>query len=289
WLEIAATIRQAQGRDLNVALRPVPHFPTAVDEWWSSAPRDFPWWVSWFDRYQAFVLHHADLAEQNGVQTLILGGEWMSPALPSGSLSNGDPSGVPPDAEARYRELLAKVREHFSGTVAWALSYPEGVLNPPGFLDEIDQIYVLWSAPLAANADASPADLQTEAERIISADIYGMWLIWKQQSGNESLVISLAYPSVEGILTGCLADPIVECIPPESLKYPAPDYPLLELGLEDQARAYQAVMAAVSQHEWVGGVVSRGYYPPAVLHDKSTSVHGKPAEDVLHAWFEEFR
>ncbi|MBU0511851.1 MAG: hypothetical protein KJ638_09160, partial [Chloroflexi bacterium] len=78
-------------------------------------------------------------------------------------------------------------------------------------------------------------------------------------------------------------------IPPESLKYPAPDYPLLELGLEDQARAYQAVMAAVSQHEWVGGVVSRGYYPPAVLHDKSTSVHGKPAEEVLHAWFEEFR
>jgi hypothetical protein len=32
-------------------------------------------------------------------------------------------------------------------------------------------------------------------------------------------------------------------------------------------------------------VVSRGYYPPAALRDKSASVHGKPAADILWYWF----
>ncbi len=54
------TIKQAQTRNLNVALHPVPRFSTATPEWWASAPRDFSWWVSWFDNYRNFVLHHAE-------------------------------------------------------------------------------------------------------------------------------------------------------------------------------------------------------------------------------------
>ena len=278
WSDVFKTTQQVQKREINVALRSVPNFPTATSEWWASAPRDFSWWVSWFDNYRAFALHHADLAAQSGAQTLILGGEWMLPALPGGTLADGSLSGVPVDAEERYQSLISEVRLRFDGAIAWALPHPEGLKSPPEFINSVDQIMVTWSAPLASNADASAADLQAEATRILNNGIYSLWLTWKPETENKSIIISLAYPSAGGILTGCLPDPIVECLPPRSLNYPAPDYPLLELDMKAQAQAYDAVLAAINSQDWIDGIVSSGYYPPTVLHDKSTSVHGKSAE-----------
>jgi len=296
WIESVESIRQAQQAGLSVALRPVPHFPTQTAEWWRSARRDFSWWVSWFDRYRAFAIHHADLAERNGVDTLILGGGWMLPAMPYGKLADGSPSGVPPDADLRYRALIAEIREHFSGRLGWTLTYPGEVLAPPEFISEVDLLYVLWSAPLAdppgeaASAETAPtlAEMQARAEKLLSTDLYAMWVAWQLGKAQKDLVIGLAYPSLQGAATGCLADPILTCVPPESLDYPAPDYPLLEVDLGVQARAYNAVLAAASQHGWISGIVTRGYYPPAVLLDKSTSIHGKPAEEVLMAWFGQY-
>jgi len=51
------------------------------------------------------------------------------------------------------------------------------------------------------------------------------------------------------------------------------------------------VMKVISRpdHTWVSGLISRGYYPPAVLADRSNSIHGKPVEDVISAWFAALR
>lgn len=288
WPEAVTMIEQATKRDLNVAIRPVPHFPTAVEAWWSSAARDFPFWVSWFDQYRSFAIHHADLATRTGAKTLILGGAWMSPALPDGKLADGFPANTPQDTDYRYRVMLEEVREHFSGTLAWALPYSEAITNPPDFLDEIDQIYVLWSAPLSDDPSASTESLQAEAQRIINEEIYGMQLLWEPDSGQKSVILALAYPSVGGVLGSCLPDPFVDCLSPEALNFPAPDAPLLETNFVEQAKAYDAVLAAINQVDWIDGVVSRGYYPPAILHDKSTSVHGKPASDVIRYWYGQF-
>jgi hypothetical protein len=48
------------------------------------------------------------------------------------------------------------------------------------------------------------------------------------------------------------------------------------------------MLTAISQYHWIDGVTTQGYYVPTILHDKSTSIHGKPAEAVLGAWFEAF-
>ena len=45
------------------------------------------------------------------------------------------------------------------------------------------------------------------------------------------------------------------------------------------------MLNAINTRPWVGGIISRGYYPPAMLQDKSASVHGKPAADLLWYWF----
>ncbi|MEA3351361.1 MAG: carboxypeptidase regulatory-like domain-containing protein [Chloroflexota bacterium] len=282
WPEMINMVRQAKSEDLHVALRPVPRFPTAVDAWWNAARLDFSFWISWFDQYRAFALHHADLAARSDAQTLILGGSWMAPALPGGILADGSLTNVPQDADQRYQQIIAAVREHFDGTVAWAWPYSGSMTNRPAFLNQVDQIYVLWSAPLSDDPNASSEVLQAEAERIITDEISAL------RTENNEIIISLAYPSVGGAFTSCLPDPIVDCQSPEALNYPAPDLPLLELNFVEQARAYDAILAALNKFDWVKGAVSRGYYPAAILHDKSISVHGKPAAEVLGIWFGRF-
>jgi hypothetical protein len=285
WLDTAGMIQAAKQADLTVALRPVAQFPTQTSEWWQTAGRDFSWWVSWFNNYEAFILHHADLATAFGAADLILGGDWMAPATPNGNLTDGTPSGVPPDAAIRYRGLINRVRQRYSGRIGWALSYPDQVVNPPEYLDAVDFLYILWDEPLASKANPEIGQMQAVAEGIITGDLYLLWLAMQIEGQPKDIILSVAYPSVEGGVSPCLADPHQECILPQSLNYPAPDYPLLELDLGLQARAYYAVLAAVSQHSWIKGVVSRGYYPPTPLQDKSISIHGKPAEEVLKAWY----
>ena len=53
--------------------------------------------------------------------------------------------------------------------------------------------------------------------------------------------------------------------------------------LQGQADIYEAMLNAINTRSWIAGIVSRGYYPPAMLQDKSASVHGKPAADLL--WY----
>jgi hypothetical protein len=115
------------------------------DQWWASAPRQDPgWWPVWFLEYQTFILHHTDLAMRNDAEALILGGDWLSPALPGGTLADGQSSGAPQNADERWRSLIAEIRSRYGGQVLWALSQ-YGVENPPPFLDAVDQVYLTIS------------------------------------------------------------------------------------------------------------------------------------------------
>ena len=53
----------------------------------------------------------------------------------------------------------------------------------------------------------------------------------------------------------------------------------------EQALAYQVYLSSAPRKSWVSGIISQGYYAPAILHDKSISIHGKPAENLLQEWF----
>jgi len=285
WMEIGEMTQEVHKNYLNAALKPIVHANPSIDKWWLDAERDFPWWVSWFDRFETFAFHHAKMATEFDIQYLILGGEWMTPALPSGALINGDPSGVPPDANSRYREIIQGIKNEFDGKLCWALSYPENVINPPEFIEDVDCLYILLDDKLSKKIEPSRKLMASEADRIISQDIYSLWLTYGIDQVTKEIFISLAYPSVQGGATGCLADPIIECVSPHTLNYPTPDFPLLEVDYNIQALAYDVVLETINRNEWISGAISSGYFPPSTLHDKSTSIHGKPAEDVLSAWF----
>jgi hypothetical protein len=233
----------------------------------------------WFERYETFLRHHAAIAERQGLPALVIGGEWVSPALPNGTLADGTLSMAPSDADARWRDLINRLRQVYHGQILWALPYAQGLNDPPPFLDAVDQVYLLWSAQLTNNGSDQSA-LTAEASRLLDEKVLPL-----QQEINKPFILGLFYPSAEGALAGCVPAGEGGCYSAEVLARPAPDLPSANLELQTQALAYQAMFQAANDRDWIGGVVARGYYPPAILLDKSASIHGKPAEAVLAYWF----
>lgn len=283
WLDWLNSTTLARRAGFEIALFPQPNFPFETAEWWASGTRDFSWWVVWFERYRTFLLHHADLAHRTGAQTLIVGGEWLTPALPAGTLLDGSSSGVPEDAEFRWRTLLQEVRQHYSGALAWALPFKPGQTQLPPFLDEFDQIYVLWSPALVERDNASLGELQAGADRLLDEDLQPLL-----EPFAKPVWLGIQYPSADGGVSGCVPDPQGECLKLEYLQPQLPDLPTTVLDLEEQADVYTVMLQAAAARTWINGLFSRGFYPPAVLQDKSVSVHGKPAAAIIRKAFSEW-
>lgn len=279
WPDLIADASLAKDLGLSLSYFPTPVFPGGAEKWWSGADRDFSWWNAWFDRYRTFLIHHADLAQQTGAASFIIGGDWAAPCLPAGTLADGSSSNVPDDAEARWRILIAEVRQHFTGKLLFALPFVDTLEAPP-FLDAVDQVYLLWSAPLSTVPGASAETMAGEAGTLLDSQVLPLSL----QMG-KPFIIAISYPSASAASTGCILLPSGVCQSFEGLARPNNDIPDVLLNLDEQAVLYSAVLLAVNQRDWIAGVSSRGYYPPAALQDKSTSVHGKPAASSLWYWY----
>jgi hypothetical protein len=281
WSDTVTTVTQSRAINLNVALFPQPRFDTDVPDFWSSAPRDANWWNSWFDHYRAFAVHYADLASLSGSQALVIGGDWIAPALPNGNLADGNPSGVPADAEARWKSVIAEVRQHFRGTLIFALPYDTSVISAPiGILSDVDAVYLLWFAKLSDQASPNKTDLLNEIGRLLDNNVAPV-----QSQVNKPIIIGLSYPSSTHSATGCIPDGNGGCEYWTVLNRPNPDLNTVNLDLQQQVDIYDAVFNAINGRTWVTGLISRGYFAPVALQDKSASIHGKPTADLLWYWF----
>ena len=282
WNDTYRMVSQARSLNMSVAIFPTPRFETTADAFWAAAPKDADWWQTWFDHYRAFVDNYADLAAQSGAQTLILGGDWIGPALPEGTLSDGTTSsGVPADAETRWRAIITEVRSHFRGTILWALPYDhEYVDTPLGFLSDIDGVYLLWSLKLSDSSNPNKTDLTSEAGRLMDTNVSPLASLI-----GKPMIIAIAYPSVDGAASGCITDGHGGCLSWSQLNPPNSNATPANVNLSLQSEIYEAMLTAVNQRQWVGGIVSRDYYPPTILQDKSASIHGKPAADLLWYWY----
>jgi hypothetical protein len=176
------------------------------------------------------------------------------------------------------------VRTHYQGTILWAFNFTENFKNAPPFLDAIDQVYLLWSPPLSSQTDALEPALHAEAARLLDERVLPFYLEF-----GKPIILAISYPSAEGSMTSCLSDPLTEngqgCLNPELLSRPFADIPSITIDLAEQADIYNALLVAINERSFISGFVSRGYYLPAVLLDKSNSVHGKPAGNVIWYWF----
>jgi len=244
WNSNLQMIEQAKSAGLKVEIRPSANFSIPVDQWWLEAGRDESWWQVWFEQYQGFVLHHADLAAATGAESLILGGDWLRPALPDQKLADESESYHPGDVETLWRELLAEVRTHYSGQLIWTISHQDVTLPPP-FLDLVDKIYLEITIPPGQSIDATVGQ---GLDSWLDLQVMSM-----QFQTGKPLVLAVACPS----------DP----------------------DLQNQVDCYQILLTAANQRDWINGFVSLGYFPPAALRDRSISIHGKPAGELLELWY----
>jgi hypothetical protein len=194
-------------------------------------------------------------------------------------LADGSSANVPADAEARWRNLINEVRQHFSGQVFWAHPYGNALQPAPVFIDQFDAFYLLWSAPLAVNFVTDIDVLTNEAGRRLDSDILPFL-----QAVKKPAVIAIDYPSAQGAATGCVPSG-GGCLDWSALSRPYPDIPSATIDLQGQANLYQAMLQAINQRTWIGGFVSRGYYPAVSLMDKSSSIRSKMTADLLWYWF----
>lgn len=184
---------------------------------------------------------------------------------------NGSSSGVPSDAETRWETIIADVRQRFSGQLLWAVPYPGGLQSVPTFVKNLDGIYLLWNAPISGS---SVDDLKASAGQLIDKDIQPF-----QTAEGKPVIVAAAVPSADSSAIASL---------PAQAFLQLPGVTQAQVNLQAQADVYQALLMAVNERAWLGGFVSRGYYPPAAMQDGSDSVHGKPAEDELRNWFGSF-
>ncbi len=280
WSDMVKAIQYGHAQNMSVAIHALPRLLPSTPDFWQKAARTPEWWNSWFDRYRAFALYHADLAAQSGAQALILGGNEILPALPGGTLPGGSSSNVPADAETRWRNLLTEVRQRFNGKLLWAHAYGSALSPAPAFIDQVDAFYLLWSAPLATSGSPGSIEaLTAEAGRRLDADLLPFL-----QPSKKPVVIVVDYPSAQGAAAGCVPSGGGGCLDWSVLFRPYPDTPSASLDMKGQADLYQAMLQAINQRDWIGGFISRGYYPPVSLMDKSSSVRSKMAADLLWYW-----
>jgi hypothetical protein len=280
WSDLTNAVAQARNQGLSVAIAPTFRYASSETDYWQSSAKDANWWQDWFDNYRTFSIHYADLAAQTGASTLILGSGSLAPAMPGGTLADGSSSGVPEDAAARWENILTQVRSHFSGTIYWAMDYPGGVNDPPAILDAVDGVYLQWSSSLTSAKTYTENDLETAFSTALDQDVQPF-----QEQIGKPIVLAVMYPSATGAAHGCISQPSGECLAFEGLSRAYPDTPSVSLNLQEQVDIYNALFAAVNTRTYISGIVAKGFYPPAVLEDKSASLYGKPAMDVLWYWF----
>lgn len=277
WQDLINLAPQASQNGLDLAVFPTIHLGSNPGSWWSTAQKDAGWWQSWFDRYQEFILNNADYAEQVKAKALILGDPGIQPSLPGKSAK--DSQGSPTDADKRWRQLIQDVRVRYKGQIIWALTAPGNISTPPNFISEVDGVYALVSAPLGDNANNGFAGFVPQVEKLLDGDIQAI-----KTSLSKPVWVGIDYPSVTGAEKGCAATGD-GCVAFSLLDPPYTEDVPAQINLQEQVDIYHAFLTAINDRPWVDGFISRRYYPPVPLQDKSSSVHGKPAANVLWFWF----
>lgn len=274
--EILAILNISNQAGLNFALYPkLSSRAESVERYWSESALSYNWWQGWFDDYRRFILNYADFAALHGINTIIIGGDTVSPAFPNGTLSDGSFANTPYDSAEKWADLVSQVRARFNGQIGFALPYSETLDQPPAFTGSLDFIYLELDAPLTSITNPSVSDLRARVAQILDNDIYKLYAITQ-----KPIILGLSYFAMDGAASGCL-----NLNTPCEAVYENRQGSALAIDGDEQADIYLSILQEVSTRPWVLGVVSQGYNPSVAVEDASQSVFGKPAMQVLSAFF----
>lgn len=275
--EIKNMLNISQSLGLKRALFPQPSPGDSIESWWGSGDHSDGWWQVWFDSYRQFILNYAKIAQQTDTEHLILGGKAVLPAFSGGLYPDGNESDAPDMNEVFWTDLISDIREFYDGDLIWATNAHQEMDPLPEFINEFDSIYITIESPLGGDEDLTLDSITVGITNIIDSLVYEV-----HRSTFKPVLVALSYPSVEGSSQGCALvgkncynDGLFSSN--EVANYPT--------DLREQAIIYNAVLPVIASREWITGISVRGYEPTLLLQDGTSSIAGKPAQDVIQYWF----
>ena len=242
-------IEAANALGLHVLLKP--HIWVVDGQWRGHIDFDEDArWKQWFEAYETWILHYADLAEAHGVEGLVIGVELRSTER---------------RFERRWRKLVRRIRQRFRGKLTYAANWDDAASLP--WWDAIDFVGVQFYPPLASAQGASRASIDaTLRARLddlekLSADVDRPVIFTEVgfRTANDALTRPHAWPERSGDVT---IDPRV------------------------QALGYRSFLDAIRTRNWVSGVYWWKWFTDPKTTEEGPSgfsPRGKPAESILRA------
>ncbi len=202
-------------------------------------------WSAWFEGYGRVVLRYARLAQEEGIEAFSVGSELCS-------------------SEARepdWRRLIAQVRAVYSGEITYSVNWDHR--QAARFLDALDFVSMNAYFRLSEADDPTLAELE-RAWRPIVEEVD----TWAASVRKPLVIAEVGYPSRKG----AARDPW-----DYTLERP-PDLPT-------QAALYAAFLRSWARSKSLNGVYFYLWWGEGGASDTGYTPRGKPAQEVLRAWF----
>ena len=242
---VASAARQAHAAGMRVMMKP--HVWVASGAWIGEQKIESEAaWVRWFESYRSFILHYAQLAEQEKMEWLAIGTELSRASVRD---------------RARWASLIAEIRRAYKGSITYAANWnEEGVV----FWDLVDAVGVQAYEPPADKRGATLEELRAGWKRI-GTKLEAL----AAKTGKKIIVTELGYR----------ATPDAHLAPstwPESERNARFDG-------DEQANCYRAALELLTNAKWCAGVYIWKWFTDGKDEHGPTdfSPAGKPAESVL--------
>jgi len=240
-------IQKAHSLDLKVMLKP--HVDALNGDWRGTfQPSDS---TKWFENYQKMITAYAELAEEEGVEILSIGCEFVELTKP--------------EFTAEWREVIKAVQKFYQGPLVysanWWQEYPQ-----VEFWGDLDYIGIDAYFPLTNETEPTLDELLA-GWALYLPEIEAFYDSWKI----PIIFTEIGYRSIDGAN-----------IRPWDWETPG------VIDLEEQALCYQAVITTLEAKPWFEGIYWWNWEPDphrGGLTDKGFTPHGKPAEEILKRWY----
>lgn len=199
----------------------------------------------WWRSYGAFIGHYAQIAQDAGVSLFAVGSELVS---------------MERHAD-RWKALIADVRGRFRGRLTYSANWDH--FEPVTFWDRLDVVGVTAYQGLSRKDDPTIDDL-VAGWRPFRTKLQA----WAARNGHKYLFTEVGYPSRKG-----------GAFRPWAYGDKAPADPDL------QRRCYEALRQVWQDDPRLQGIYLWNWFGEGGSQDAGYTPRGKPAEDVLKAWW----
>ncbi len=212
---------------------------------------------AWFQSFDRYVAHYAQLAQRDHADLFSIGDEF-------------DSLDTVPAYRTDWVHAIHIARIYYHGPITYGADYPN--YQHVSFWNQLNDVGIDAYFPLSQSANPSVAELTASWNAI--ANQIQTWRLSAGLAGKPFLITELGYPSENG-----------------AASTPGSWHPDKAVNLGLQSRLYDATFRSIWRRPWLRGIMwfwwanpSNPYWQGGP-HDNGYTLRGKPAESVLKRYF----